>query len=76
MKDPKTPFKEDDFLAMGKMLETSIEDFVLAVTLTSDQYEDPVMWAGVEGMNRYFKSGIAESRFCMPTGQSHYQQHP
>lgn len=61
MKKQDEPFKEDDFLAMGKLLETSVEDLVLAVTLTSDQYEDPVMFQAVEAMNRYFTTGLAQN---------------
>ena len=60
MKNQKEPFKEDDILALGKLLETSVEDLVLAITLTSDQYEDPVMWGAVEAMNRLFATPWAQ----------------
>jgi hypothetical protein len=59
-KNPKEAFKQDDFLALGKFLETSVEDLVLAITLTNDQYEDPVMWGAVEAMNRLFTTGFAD----------------
>lgn len=60
MKDQNEPFKDDDFLAIGKLLSTTIEDLVLAFTLTSEQFEDPVMWGAVEAMNRYFETGLAQ----------------
>jgi hypothetical protein len=60
MKDQNEPFKDDDFLAMGKLLSTTIEDLILAFTLTSEQFEDPVMWGAVEAMNRYFETGLAQ----------------
>lgn len=61
MKDQKEPYHEDDFLRLGKLLETSVEDLVLAITLTGDQYEDPVTWGAVEAMNRLFTTGFAQN---------------
>lgn len=59
-KNQQEVHKDDDFIALGKLLETSTEDLVLAMTLTADQYEDPVMWDAVEAINRYMQTGQAK----------------
>lgn len=70
-KNQTEKFKYDDLLCIGKLLVTSIEDFVLAATLTSDQYEDPVTYEAVEAIKRLYGMADASGKIDTKTRDAH-----